>query len=275
MKYQFGKTLLQVKDVSIKLGGTQILRDINLEVRDIMRPDVVQGQIIALLGRSGVGKSTLFGLLAGLTTPDTGTIDIYDYDCNRAIDLDTMIPVKAGDMGVVYQNYYMFGWRKIRTLLSTAVSKNTLVKVEDRKDLITQTVADLNLTDHLDKYPDMLSGGQQQRAAIAEQILSGSEFLLLDEPFSGLDYLTIDKVMNILVKVGNSSEYKTLIIVSHDIANTIAISDHVYIMAREEGKEGATITKEINLIERGLAWTSDVKERPEFLNTLKEIKSLL
>ena len=265
MKYQFGKTLLEVKDVSIKLGGQQILRDINLEIKDIMRPDQVQGQIIALLGRSGVGKSTLFGLLAGLTVPDTGTI----------LQGAPLVPVKAGDMGVVYQNYYMFGWRKIRTLLSTAVSKNTLVKPEERKDLMMQTVADLNLTDHLDKYPDMLSGGQQQRAAIAEQILSGSEFLLLDEPFSGLDYLTIDKVMNILVKVGNSDEYKTLIIVSHDLANTIAIADHVYIMAREKGKEGATITREINLIERGLAWTSDVKEHPEFITTLKEIKSLL
>lgn len=275
MKYQFGKTLLQVKDVSIKLGGQQILRDINLEIKDILRPDMIQGQVVALLGRSGAGKSTLFSILAGLNTPDTGTIAIYDYDANRAIDIDTMMPVCAGDMGVVYQNYYMFGWRKIRTLLSTAVSKNIAVKAEERKDLMMQTVADLNLTEHLEKYPDMLSGGQQQRAAIAEQILSGSEFLLLDEPFSGLDYLTIDKVMNILVRVSNSDEYKTLIIVSHDIANTIAISDHVYIMAREDGKDGATITREINLIERGLAWTPDVKEHPEFLSTMKEIKSLL
>lgn len=265
MLYQKNQTLLKVENVSIKLGGRQILRDINLEIKDIIRPDMVQGQIVALLGQSGVGKSTLFGLLAGLTVPDTGTI----------IQGLNQQAVKAGDMGVVYQNYYLFGWRKVKTLLDAAMKKNTRVKPEERKDFIAQTVSDLNLTDHLDKYVTQLSGGQQQRAAIAEQLLNGSEFLLLDEPFSGLDILTIDKVMNILIKVGNSDELKTLIIVSHDLPNTIAIADTVYVMAKVEGTEGATITKEIDLIERGLAWQKDIKERPEFISTLKEIKSLL
>lgn len=276
MLYQRGQTLLQVHDVSVKYGEKQILRDINFEIKDILRPDMIQGQVVALVGQSGVGKSTLFGLLAGLNVPDTGSIHIYDYDANKAIDVDVMMPVKAGDMGVVYQNYYMFGWRRVKTLLNTAVAKNPNIKIEDRKDLVAQTVSDLNLTDHLDKYVTQLSGGQQQRAAIAEQILNGSEFLLLDEPFSGLDFITIDKVMNILTKVGNSDEFKTLIIVSHDLPNTIAIADTVYVMAKVPGgPEGATITNEIDLIERGLAWEKDIKDKPQFINTLKEIKSLL
>jgi ABC-type nitrate/sulfonate/bicarbonate transport system ATPase subunit len=265
MVYEKRETLLSVKDVSLKLGGNQILRDINFEIKDIVRPDCITGQIVALIGQSGAGKSTLFSLLAGIRKPDTGTI----------LQSSKNIPVKIGDMGVVYQNYYMFGWRKLRALFTAAASKNPSIKITDIKDAVEGIAADFNLTDHLDKFPSRLSGGQQQRAAIAEQILAGSEFLLLDEPFSGLDMIMIDKVMAILCKVSSYDELKTLVIVSHDIANTIAIADTVYILAREKDKPGGTITREIDLIERGLTWHKEIKDMPEFRDTLKEIKSLL
>ncbi len=84
MLYQRGQTLLQVHDVSIKLGGKQILRDINFEIKNILRPDMIQGQVVALVGQSGVGKSTLFGLLAGLNVPDTGSIQQKRNEANKS-----------------------------------------------------------------------------------------------------------------------------------------------------------------------------------------------
>lgn len=263
--YEKKETLLKVENVSKSYGEKQVLRDINFEIHDIIRPNQVQGQVVSLLGASGAGKSTLFGLLAGLDQPTTGMI-------HAGIPLK---PICAGDMGVVYQNYYIYTWEKVHAILDMAVAQNPLVKKEDRKGMVENIANDFGIFEHFNKYSSQLSGGQKQRVALAEQILCGNEFILLDEPFSGLDALTIDKVINFLIKVSLADELKTLIIVSHDLSNTCAISDTVFILAKEQGKEGATIIKEINMIDRDLAWRQGVKDDPQFRETLKEIKSLL
>lgn len=271
MTYEKKETLLKVSNVSIKLGNKQILRDINFEIKDIVRPDCVQGQVVALIGASGCGKSTTGNILAGLLKPDTGEIYLRNT-------IQGLSPTKAGDMGIVYQNYYLYEWRKVETILQFAANKNPAyknLKENEISDAIKATSIDFNIADHLHKYPAQLSGGQKQRVAIAEQLLGGSEFILLDEPFSGLDPIMIDKMLQILIKVSTSDELKTLIIISHDLSNTIAISDTVYILGKEANKEGSTIVKEINLIDRDLAWHPDVKDMPEFRNTIKEIKSLI
>ena len=127
----------------------------------------------------------------------------------------------------------------------------------------------------LHRYPSQLSGGQQQRVSIIQQLLKGSNFLLLDEPFSGLDVCVLDKVVELLLQVSLSDEMKTLIIVSHDIATAAAISDTVFILGKNEGQEGSTLVKEIDLIERDLAWKKDVRSEKAFLETIKEIKGYL
>jgi len=265
MNYEKKDCLLKVENVSKKFGDKQVLHDINFEIKDIVRLGVITGQMVALVGKSGVGKSTLLNILAGLETPSAGKI----------LQGSDSLPIEPGDMGVVYQNYYLYGWRKIRKILQFSAMKNPGIKPSEIKDAIDGIANDFDLSDHLDKYPSQLSGGQQQRIAIAEQILGGSNFLLLDEPFSGLDIITIDKVMDILVKVSNYDELKTIIIVSHDLANTIALADTIYVLAKQKGTDGGTIIKEIDLIERGLAWHTNVKGTPEFAETFKEIKNLL
>jgi polar amino acid transport system ATP-binding protein/sulfate transport system ATP-binding protein/NitT/TauT family transport system ATP-binding protein len=98
---------------------------------------------------------------------------------------------------------------------------------------------------------------------------------LLDEPFSGLDVCVLDKVTDLLLQVSVSDELKTLIIVSHDISTSVAISDTVLIMGNEAGKPGATIKKEIDLVERDLAWKKDIKKEKAFIETVEEIKGYL
>ena len=98
---------------------------------------------------------------------------------------------------------------------------------------------------------------------------------MLDEPFSGLDVCVLDKVTNLLLQVSVSDELKTLIIVSHDISTSVAISDTVWILGNEEGKPGAIIKKEIDLIERDLAWHKNVKQEKAFTETVEEIKRCL
>jgi ABC-type nitrate/sulfonate/bicarbonate transport system ATPase subunit len=265
MDYQKKETLLKVENVCKQYGGKQVLHNVSFSVKDIVRPNVITGQMVGLVGKSGAGKSTLLNILAGLETPSSGQV----------LQGIPQVPVKAGDMGVVYQNYYLYNWRKIRKILQFAASKNPEIPPNGIKDAIDGIANDFELADHLDKYPAQLSGGQQQRVAIAEQILGGSKFLLLDEPFSGLDIITIDRVMDILVKVSNYDELKTIIIVSHDLSNTVALADTIYVLAKQKGTEGGTIIKEIDLIERGLAWHPNLKGTPAFVETVKEIKGFL
>src|SRR3954454_23941865 len=101
---EYRDTLLKVTAVSVTLGNTPILRDLNLEVKDLYRHGYTQGQVVGLLVPSGMGKTTLFRILAGLMTPDSGTV-LLEKECR---------PVERGKVGVVAQNYPLFEHRTVR-----------------------------------------------------------------------------------------------------------------------------------------------------------------
>jgi ABC-type nitrate/sulfonate/bicarbonate transport system ATPase subunit len=272
------EVLLQAKNISLCYGDKCILRDINFAIRDIERPGLQQGQVVSLVGRSGIGKTQLFRVLSGLQEPSGGNIMIRErkpaQTGNGTIEVWRERPVRPGDMGVIFQNYYQFGWRTVRQSLLLAARKNPLLAGKE-EDAIREYAGRFDIADVLQLYPNQLSGGQQQRVSIIQQLLKGSNFLLLDEPFSGLDICVLDKVTELLLQVSLSDELKTLIVVSHDIATAVAISDTVFILGRVAGFEGSTLVREIDLIDRGLAWRRDLREDKIFLDTLAEIKDCL
>jgi polar amino acid transport system ATP-binding protein/sulfate transport system ATP-binding protein/NitT/TauT family transport system ATP-binding protein len=261
--YTKQEELLQAKDVCLNYGGNPVLRDINFTIRNIVRPGIEQGQVVSLLGRSGIGKTQLFRLLAGLQKPNSGSILLH-----------TNKQVEPGDMGVVFQHYYLFEWKTIYQSLLMATRQNPDLKGNE-KEAIEKWAQAFEITDALQQYPQQLSGGQRQRASILQQLLKGSDYLLFDEPFSGLDICVLDKVVDMLLQVSLSDELKTLIIVSHDIETSVAISDTVFILGKEAGVPGATIKKEIDLVERNLAWHKEVRREKAFAATLDEIKASL
>lgn len=263
MSYTINSTILEANNINQTLNGKEILKNVNFSIKDIQRPGLSQGQIVSLIGKSGIGKSTLFRIITGLDQPTSGEINLLGK------------PVCAGDVGMVPQNYLLLNWRTVKKNLEIAVNLNSKILENDKNEYLKQIVSEFQLEEHLNKYPNQLSGGQRQRVSIIQQIVNGSDVILLDEPFSGLDSIMIDKVSEILIRVSLQHELKTLIIVSHDILNSVAISDTVYLMNKPNPNEGASIVKTIDLMERGLAWNSNVRELPEFHNTLKEIKSLL
>ncbi len=254
--------ILNVENVGITYDRP-ILRDVNFQVHNITRPDLKQGQVVSLIGRSGIGKTQLFKILAGLLKPHTGSVRITE-------DLH---PVVAGEVGVVPQNYILFNHRTIienlKLGLRGAVNKASEVQ---KAEIIKDYAHRFGLTDHLKKYPMQLSGGQRQRVSIIQQILTGNKFILLDEPFSGLDPVIKDVVLELLVTVSTLDEMSTLIIVSHDIENALAISDTAFILANQEGKQGATVTDTINLIEMGLCWDPEIKKNKAFQDLVAEMK---
>jgi ABC-type nitrate/sulfonate/bicarbonate transport system ATPase subunit len=256
------EAILQVNNVQLTYDKP-ILRDINFTIHNIVRPGMLQGQVVSLIGRSGIGKTQLFKILSGLQSPSAGEVVINQ---NK--------PVKAGDMGVIFQNYYLFEWRTIYQSLYLAAHKNKALWGQE-KEAIAQYAAQFHLTEQLQKYPQQLSGGQRQRVSIIQQLLKGSNFLLLDEPFSGLDVCVLDRVVELLLQVSLSDELKTLIIVSHDIETSVAISDTVFILGQEGDQPGATIKRQIDLVERGLAWQQHIKTEKKFMETIGEIKTYL
>jgi polar amino acid transport system ATP-binding protein/sulfate transport system ATP-binding protein/NitT/TauT family transport system ATP-binding protein len=276
--YTKNEVLLRVDNVGLAYDGASILRDIRFTIRDIVRPGLQQGQVVSLVGRSGIGKTQLFRLLSGLQRPDSGTILIRDRMAvekgDGSIEVCRQREVRPGDMGVIFQNYYQFGWRTVRQSLLLAARRNKSLAGKE-EEAIRRYTQQFEIDDLLHRYPAQLSGGQQQRVSIIQQLLKGSDFLLLDEPFSGLDVCVLDKVVELLLQVSLSDELKTLIIVSHDIATAVAISDTVFILGRETGRQGSTILRELDLVERGLAWQRDVRQEPAFAETLVEIKACL
>ncbi|GAB4094326.1 ABC transporter ATP-binding protein [Flaviaesturariibacter terrae] len=261
--YQKEEVLLDVQGLERSINGRPILSDINFTIRNITRPGVAQGQVVSLIGRSGIGKTQLFRLLAGLEIPDKG-----------AVLLDGTRPVRAGDMGVIFQNYYLFEWRTLYESLWLAARQNDSLRA-NAKEAINGYAADFGLADRLQCYPQQLSGGQRQRASILQQLLKGADFLLLDEPFSGLDLCMIEKVSALLRNVSLSHERKTLLIVSHDIAASVALSDTVFVLGQRPGIAGATITHTMDLIDRGLAWEPEIRRLPGFRDTVEEIGACL
>ncbi|MEY4925606.1 MAG: hypothetical protein RI894_42 [Bacteroidota bacterium] len=265
--YYKTNTILKVEDVSLNLGGNQILRDVNVEVKDIWRNNgQTQGQIVGFLGPSGVGKTKFFEILAGLIKPTTGAVRI-----NTTLD-----PVVVGNVGVVQQNYPLFQHRTVWGNLEVAAEKN-IKDAAERKNRINEMLERCNLQNHYNYYPAQLSGGQKQRVAIAQQLLCTDRFLLLDEPFSGLDINMIDEISEMIVEISNRHQENTVIIVSHDIVSTAAIADTLWVMGRERDAQnkiipGAKIRYNYDLCEMGLAWQSDIKKQPEFTNLINEIR---
>lgn len=290
--------LLSAKNVGISFPGiiidektkkpkrveNTIIENVNMEIRDIIG-DTTTGQVVSFVGKSGEGKSTFLRMLAGLEMPAectrTGEILVHhDKVHNGVVEGDhTLTPVKEGDMGIVFQNYYMPEHLTIRKMLLKSATKNTDFKGDKKlmNDAIDMYLDQFELGIHQHKYPCQLSGGQKQRSAIILQLLNGSNFLLMDEPFSGLDPLMIDKTTKFLQKAANSDELKTLIIVSHDLVNCAAISDTIFVLSKKGLPEGsgATIAANIDLLSMGLAYHSEIKRMQAFHDVIDNIKNIL
>ncbi len=258
--------VLRVEDVSLTLGGNLILDHVNFEIKNVTRPDAIAGQVVGLLGPSGIGKTQLFHILSGLNKPDAGHVLIGDPG----------VVVQRGMVGVVAQHYPLFAHRTIMGNLLVAGERSGKSADEGVKKA-NSLLERFRLEDRANVYPSQLSGGQRQRVAIAQQIMCSDQFLLMDEPFSGLDLLAIGRVQELIHEISTAHELNTIIVVTHDLVAAMEVCDTLILLGRnsdEHGKfkPGARIQASYNLIDRGLAWRKDIATTPEFLETLREIR---
>lgn len=267
ISYEYHETLLKLSGVSMRRGENLVLRDVDLEIKNLVRPGIQQGQIVALVGPSGSGKTTLFRLLAGLDSPDSGTILVGPEQK----------PVARGTIGVVAQNYPLFAHRTVLGNLLVA-GKQARLKSDENRAKADGLLARFGIAEQGAKYPAQLSGGQRQRAAIAQQFMCSEHFLLMDEPFSGLDILAQEAVIRFIQEMASVDELMTFILITHDISAALQVADTLWVLGREQedGKPvpGARIRANFNLIERGLCWQENITAIPGFLEVRQEIRAL-
>jgi ABC-type nitrate/sulfonate/bicarbonate transport system ATPase subunit len=274
--YEQKGIILQVENLSVVYDDKVIIKDINFIEKDTVRPGKSQGQIIAFLGRSGRGKSTLFRTLTGLEKPTTGRVVIPDFKKTVADGMQPAKMVEEGDVGFVDQKYTLFRHKTVYQALFFASRKSGLSAAE-KKDKIMSYMSDWGLDVCKNQHPAFLSGGQRQRTAILEQLLSSGYYMVLDEPFSGLDIGNIENVKRAFNLINNSNDLNTVIFSTHDIELAVELADSIYVIGYPKQKDPSanygTILKHFDLKHMGLAWHEGLT--PDHFECIRSIRDLL
>ena len=255
MEFEFKETLLYVDNLSVAYDDVTIIKDIVLTEKNVVcKGKEHTGQVIAIVGRSGRGKSTFFKALTGLIPPKTGKVLIKDF---ASEDVNAAKLVSEGDVGFVDQKYTLFRHKTVLQTLKFALRKSTLSETEKDKK-ISDYISKWGLESCKDKYPNELSGGQRQRTAIIEQLLSSDKLIVMDEPFSGLDVGNIEEVRKSFDLLSSSHDLNTVIFSTHDIDLAIELAQSIYVIGYPTvgGKlqNYGTIVAKYDLREMGICW---------------------
>ncbi|RZK38380.1 MAG: ABC transporter ATP-binding protein [Pedobacter sp.] len=255
MKHQYKETLLYIENLSVAYDDHVIIKDITLTEKDVVRDGIEHtGQVIAFVGRSGRGKSTFFKAITGLVSCKTGKILIKDFE---ATEPNVAKVVKEGNIGFVDQKYTLFRHKTVKQTLKFALRKTSLTETE-KEAKIKEYIEKWGLDTCVDKYPNELSGGQRQRTAIIEQLFSSDQFIVMDEPFSGLDVGNIQEVKKSFELLSSTSDFNTVIFSTHDIELALELAQTIYVIGYPtiNGKKEnyGTIVAKFDLRELGMAW---------------------
>lgn len=224
-------------------GETQAIKGLSF--------DVERGQFVSVIGPSGCGKTTILSLAAGLIKPSGG--EIVKEKC---------------DFGYMLQRDALFPWRTVEENIRLPLEVKKKNTPETRENAL-RLAEKYGLADFLKKKPAELSGGMRQRVALIRTIAAGPEILLLDEPFSALDYQTRLKVCDDVQAI-IKGEKKTALLVTHDISEAIALSDKVIVLS---SRPACVIAEhEINF---GCNNPKSRRESPEFAYTFELLRSEL
>jgi sulfate transport system ATP-binding protein len=205
--------MIEVKGVSKSYGGTEALSDVSVSVPD--------GALTALLGPSGGGKTTLLRVIAGLETPDAGTVLMDGEDV-------TKVPVRRRGIGFVFQHYAAFKHMSVadNVAFGLTVRKRPKADVKAKVDELLSLVGLAHLSG---RRPDQLSGGQRQRMALARALAVEPKVLLLDEPFGALDARVREELRNWLRRLHDEVQVTTLF-VTHDQTEAMEISEQIVVV---------------------------------------------
>ena len=218
------KDILDIKNLSYSFGNNPILKDINIYVNE--------NEMVAIVGSSGVGKSTLFNLIAGVLKKQTGEISINGSDNY------------IGKVAYMLQKDLLF---EHKTIIDNVILPLIIAKVNKKEALEegNRILKQFNLDKYANKYPQQLSGGMRQRVALIRTYMFKRKIFLLDEAFSALDAITKKELHKWYLDLKKEFNLTTLLI-THDIEEAVFLSDRIYILGNKPGEIIGEIKIEIN-----------------------------
>lgn len=239
------ENILSIKNITkiyqAKNGETKALDNINLDIK--------KGEFVSIIGPSGCGKSTLLSIIAGLEEKNTGEIYLDGKEIKGI----------SSEIGYMLQKDSLLEWRTIYNNVVLGLEIRG-IKTKENEEYVNNLLKKYHLYDFKDKYPTQLSGGMRQRAALIRTLAIKPKILLLDEAFSALDYQTRIMVTKDVYEI-LKEEKITSLIVTHDISESISLSDRVVVLSKRPAK-----IRNIHEIKFDMDNRTPIncRERPEF-----------
>ncbi|MCM3237351.1 ABC transporter ATP-binding protein [Heyndrickxia oleronia] len=227
---------------------TTALKDINFKVE--------KGEFISLVGPSGCGKTTMLSILSGLIQPTQGSVIIDGQSPDSQVR----------SIGYMLQQDYLFPWKTIEENILLGLKLKNKLSIESKQKSLA-LLKEIGLEGVEKQYPRQLSGGMRQRAALVRTLVINPKILLLDEPFSALDYQTKLKLEDLVFETLKAYQ-KTAVLVTHDIGEAISMSDRIMLFAAKPGRLHKIFTVPEQLRELR---PFDVRSKEEYSTLFQEI----
>ena len=212
------KVLIEVKDLCKSFGNVNVLNGISTEI--------AQGEVVAIIGQSGYGKSTFLRSLNLLEEPTSGVITFEGTDItDKSVDINKM----RQKIGMVFQQFNLFPNYTVKGNIMLAPVQTGLMNKEEASKRADELLMRVGLSDKADTYPAMLSGGQKQRIAIARALAMNPDVMLFDEPTSALDPEMVGEVLDVMKEL--AKEGMTMVVVTHEMGFAREVGNRVLFMA--------------------------------------------
>ena len=245
---------LRIRDLYVSYGSETVIRSLSL--------DIPPGASVAIVGESGCGKTTLLTTIAGLLTPQSGSIFWYGEEGAS---------VAKPRSSFVWQHLGLLPWKSVReNLMLPFRLANTLAVSENSETLVDAMLEELGLSAFQNRWPSSLSGGQRQRLALGRALVAEPDVLFMDEPFSALDALRRERLQDFLAGM-RAERPVTMIFVTHDISEAVFLASHLVLLRADPAG--------LIRFEANPAWSAKTqcadRDDPEFLETVRSVHSAL
>ncbi len=223
------EVLIEIRDLHFYRGGRKIFDGINM--------DLYKGRVTAIMGPSGTGKTTLLKLIGGQLLPDSGTIEINGKDVHK-LGRKGLYDLRK-EMGMLFQSGALLTDMNVYENIAFPLREHTKLSEQEIRDIVLIKLHAVGLRGARDLMPSELSGGMARRVALARAIVRDPMMIMYDEPFTGQDPISMGVLVQ-LIRLLNDALGMTSIVVSHDVKETAAISDEIYVISQGKVVEHGT-----------------------------------